>query len=173
MAASPQEGLLKASNSKSKTYQLLERSRPTAFHAKYVKNGWLVELLFVLLGIVALIALCVLLKRYDGKAAPRVNAVGDVNITLNTIVSILSTISRAALLLSVSEGISQSKWPWFLDRQKPLEDLDVFDKASRGAWGGLKLLWRVNIRFVQPWRSFEKQPALTNRIAKLRLWVHC
>ena len=94
MAASPQEGLLKVSNSNSKTYQPLERSRPTAFHAKYVRNGWLVELLFVLLGIVALIALCVLLKKYDGKAAPRVNAVGDVNITLNTIVSILSTISR-------------------------------------------------------------------------------
>lgn len=172
MANSPQEGLLKADKSTSKTYQPLGRSRATPFYAKHVKNGWLVELLFVLLGIVALIALCVLLKRYDGKAAPRVNAVGDVNITLNTIVSILSTISRAALLLSVSEGISQSKWAWFLDRQKPLEDLDVFDKASRGAWGGLKLLWRVNVRFVQPLKSFGKQSMLTNRVAKLLLWVH-
>ena len=173
MAASPEEGLLKVSNSNSKAYQPFERLRPTSIYAKYVTNGWLVELLSVLLGIVALIALCVLLKRYDGKAAPRVNAVAGVNITLNTLVSILSTISRAALLLSVSECISQSKWSWFLDRQKPLEDLDVFDEASRGAWGGLKLLWRVNVRFVPPLRFFAKQSALTKGEAKSHLWVHC
>lgn len=173
MAASPQEGLLKANNSKSSAYQPLGRSRPTSFYAKSVKNGWLVEVLSVLLGIVALIALCVLLRKYDGKTAPQANAVIGVNITLNTLVSILSTISRAALLLSVSECISQSKWSWFLDRQKPLEDLEVFDQASRGAWGGLNLLWKVNVRFVQPSKAFERQSALTDRVAKLLRWVHC
>ncbi|KAL9032667.1 MAG: hypothetical protein Q9180_006371, partial [Flavoplaca navasiana] len=29
-----------------------------------------------------------------------------------------------------------------------LEDLDVFDGASRGAWGGLELLWKINIRQI-------------------------
>ena len=169
MAASPQEGLLKANDSQSKTYQPLGRSRATSLYAKFVKNGWLVELLSLLLGIAALIALCALLNHYNKNPAPRLNPVIGYNITLNTLVSILSTISRAALLLSVSECISQSKWSWFFDRQRPLEDLDVFDKASRGAWGGLNLLWRVNVRFVQLLRSFEEQTGLTNRTAKLRL----
>lgn len=148
MAASQYEELLKESDSVSTAKPRSGRSRPTAFHAKYIKNGWLVELLSVLLGIAAVVALCLLLKRYDGKPAPRTNTVVGLNITLNTLVSILSTISRAALLLSVSECISQSKWSWYLDGPRPLEDLDIFDKASRGASGGLQLLWKVNIRFA-------------------------
>ena len=148
MAASQHEVLLKAKDSASTTKLHSGRLRPASFFAKYVKNWWLVEILSLILGIAAVIALCLLLRRYDGKAVPQAKPVVAVDITLNTLVSILSTISKATLLLSVSECISQSKWSWYLDRQRPLEDLDVFDKASRGAWGGIQLLWKINIRFV-------------------------
>ena len=106
-----------------------------SLYEKHVVDGWLTELLAVLVGSVSIVGLCILLKRYDGQPAPRSNAIGSVDITLNTVVSILSTIGRASLLLAVSECISQSKWNWYLSKYKPLKDMDTFDQASRGAWG--------------------------------------
>jgi len=167
MAASQSESLLKTSDSTSTKRPQPGRSRPTSVYAIYVQNWWLVELLSILLGIAAIVALCLVLRKYDGKPVPRTNTVFGVNITLNTLVSILSTISRAALLLSVSECISQLKWSWYLHRQRPLGDLDIFDGASRGAWGGLQLLWKVNIRFGKSFKAFKERPVLTNCIAKL------
>ena len=99
---------------------------------------------------VSTIALCKVLKKYDNNAAPNPSKIVGINVTLNTLVSVLSTISRAALLLAVSECISQLKWIWYLNKYRPLEDLDVFNDASRGAWGGLQLLWKINIQYVQP-----------------------
>ena len=151
MASSQHEILLsdlKEPNTSSKAQPQSGISRSPSLWAKLVKNGWLVEVLSVAIGTAAIIALCSLLNHYNGKPAPRANAIAGVDITFNTVVSILSTIGKAALLLSVSECISQSKWHWYLDRHRPLDDLDTFDKASRGAWGGLQLLWKVNIRYV-------------------------
>ena len=149
MATSQHEILLKdlkEADSRASAKKQPARSRPSTFYARYVQDWWLVELLAVLLGIIAIVALCALLRHYDGKTAPRADPIAGVNITLNTLVSILATIGRVALLLSVSECISESKWNWYRGKHRPLDDLDTFDKASRGAWGGLQLLWKINIR---------------------------
>lgn len=37
-------------------------------------------------------------------------------------------------------GISQFKWLWF-DRPRELADIERLDRASRGAWGSLQLLF--------------------------------
>ena len=119
-------------------------------YEKYVVDGWLTELLAVLIGSVSIVGLSILLNRYHGKPAPRSYTICGVDITLNTVVSILSTIGRVSLLLAVSECISQLKWSWYLSKHRPLKDIDTFDQASRGAWGGLQLLWKVNIRSAEP-----------------------
>lgn len=121
-----------------------------SLYQKYVVDGWLSELLAVLIGSVSIIGLCILLHEYDDNPAPRSNAIGSVDITLNNVVSILSTIGRASLLLAVSECISQLKWNWYLSKHRPLKDIDTFDQASRGAWGGLQLLWKINVRYAEP-----------------------
>ena len=79
------------------------------FHAKWVQDWWLAELLSAFIGIVAIVALYILLNHYHNREAPLGNTVFSVNITLNTLISILSTISKAALLLPVSACISQLK----------------------------------------------------------------
>ena len=67
-------------------------------------------------------------------------------LTLNGLVAILSTLTRASLLFAVAAAIDQSKWITFSQNQsgtsksRPLEDLEYFDQASRGAWGSAKLL---------------------------------
>ncbi|PPJ56237.1 hypothetical protein CBER1_06383 [Cercospora berteroae] len=68
-------------------------------------------------------------------------------LTLNGIVSTLAGISKAALILPISEAISQLKWQWFwnLDRPRPISDFQIYDSASRGPWGSLCLLARPRL----------------------------
>jgi hypothetical protein len=66
-------------------------------------------------------------------------------ITLNTLVAILSTLSRTALLVPVASCISQLKWIHLVTAPRSLRDVQVFDDASRGPWGSLELIWRLHI----------------------------
>ena len=61
------------------------------------------------------------------------------DVSINTLISILIAIVKAAVLFVVAEGLSQLKWTWFR-RERPLQDMTRFDVASRGPWGGLRLL---------------------------------
>ena len=65
-------------------------------------------------------------------------------ISVNALNSIYSVILKAALALIVGT-IGQLKWTWF-QTDRPLHDLHVFDSASRGVLGSLRLIWHVHIR---------------------------
>ena len=168
--ANPQDqGLLRESDSHGAKSQRGRYRFKSTLYTKLFRDWWLAEVLSVVVGIASIVALCRILKKYDDKPAPRANAVFGINITLNTLVSILSTLGRAALLLSVAECISQLKWTWYLDKDRPLGDLDIFDEASRGAWGGLLLLWKINIRYALPFEAVIKSSTdrLSSQIASV------
>lgn len=64
-----------------------------------------------------------------------------------TIITILSKIASAALILPISEAIGQLKWTWFNGKKsRDAFDFEIFDKASRGAWGSFMLLCRTKGR---------------------------
>lgn len=65
------------------------------------------------------------------------------SISLNTTISVLTTVARGTLLLSVSACLSQGKWLQFV-RPSKLQAMDDFDEASRGPWGALTMIFRVN-----------------------------
>lgn len=94
----------------------------------------------VLSAIVFLGAMVGLLAAFDGK--PIFNSG---TITLNTLIAILSTFSKAAILSAVSFAISQSKWMVFAGDRRRLLDFDRIDAASQGPLGSLHLLfnWQV------------------------------
>lgn len=60
----------------------------------------------------------------------------------NTVISILTTLAKSAMLFSVSTCLSQLKWRHFQTRPagRPLNHLDDFDDASRGPLGSLLML---------------------------------
>ncbi|KAH6632988.1 hypothetical protein C7974DRAFT_163116 [Boeremia exigua] len=61
--------------------------------------------------------------------------------------NVLSKVASAALILPISEAIGQLKWAWFQgDKSKEMIDFEIFDKASRGAWGSFLLLFRTKGR---------------------------
>jgi uncharacterized protein DUF3176 len=64
----------------------------------------------------------------------------------NSMVSVFSTLSNSALLFVVAKGLSQLKWIYFQKKRHRLFDLQVFDDASRGPLGSLRLLWMLKLQ---------------------------
>ncbi len=62
------------------------------------------------------------------------------NITLNAFLAFSTSLAKLAFLIPIVEGFGQLRWLWFAGRARRLSDFDLFDQASRGAYGGLRLL---------------------------------
>ncbi|TKX25159.1 hypothetical protein C1H76_2389 [Elsinoe australis] len=129
------------------TYTPRRLSRHSRF-LPWADGWWLWETLACFLASSCLIAIIALLILAHG------DPVADWefgSFTLNSIVALLSTIMRVALMVPIAGAIGQQKWLWFQTRQtrqpgrassNPLEDIELIDSASRGPWGGLVFLTR-------------------------------
>lgn len=67
---------------------------------------------------------------------------GQTYLSPNVVVSFLGTLGKSACLVVVAESVSQLKWLHFHKRSQELNDLQLFDAASRGPWGALQLVFR-------------------------------
>lgn len=99
-------------------------------------SQWWVEILNCILTIGCLCAIIGILYPNQTKTLPD----WPFDVSINTAVFILSTGLKTCAVLILTEGISHLKWKWFL-KTRPLHDLVVFDSATRGAWGCLRLLF--------------------------------
>ncbi|KAI0832181.1 hypothetical protein F5Y06DRAFT_307492 [Hypoxylon sp. FL0890] len=99
---------------------------------------WLFEIIAWVVSAVALAVIIIIIAVTDEKPLPQ----WPMNITLNSFVSFMSTLMKAALIIPVTESISQLKWVWF-KKAESLEDIQTFDEASRGTWGSVKLLFKT------------------------------
>ena len=99
-------------------------------------DWWMGELLAILLSLVAFGGLCFVLLKYDGQTLPTLPH----NVSLTFVVSTLAMISKSSLLLAVASAFGQFKWLWMSSKQPSLQDLQIFDEASRGPLGAAKLL---------------------------------
>lgn len=62
-------------------------------------------------------------------------------ISLNATVALLITASKAGAMFSIGSCFSQSKWLHYRNSTRKLEDLDLFEEASRGPLGALVMLF--------------------------------
>ncbi|KAJ9602162.1 hypothetical protein H2200_013282 [Cladophialophora chaetospira] len=62
-------------------------------------------------------------------------------IAFNAVISILALVYKASLLAVTASCISQLKWTRFAKRERNLIELDLFDAASRGARGSLRMIF--------------------------------
>lgn len=103
---------------------------------------WKWELVSVLLTIGLLAAIVSIMLHFENRTLPE----WPLSINLNTLIALLATIMRASMLVAVAEVIGQLKWTWF-STGRPLSHLHVFDRASRGVWGSLQLLFVAPLSF--------------------------
>ncbi|KAG8161194.1 hypothetical protein KVR01_009458 [Diaporthe batatas] len=99
-------------------------------------TAWGLELLSLLFALASTIAVCVIL----GHANNRLLSSWTLPIQPNSLVSVFSTLAKTALMFPIASVISQMKWIWFQE-PRSLVHLQSFDKASRGPWGAMRLIW--------------------------------
>lgn len=99
------------------------------------------EIFSLVLATLCLVALVALLYKYNNRENPQWS-LDHVGITLNAIVSIISTTFRASLLMPVGQSIAQFGWIWYT-QPRPLRDICYYHAASRGPLGSISLLFKL------------------------------
>jgi hypothetical protein len=108
------------------------------FFARFVTDWWLLELASLLLSLLLFGGMVAVLASWNGSAVSE----WHYDITINTVIAVLSTASKACLLLPVSSIVGQARWMHFRHR-RPLIELEFLDAASRGPFGSFQVLARV------------------------------
>jgi hypothetical protein len=81
----------------------------------------------------------VVLWLYDQKRQPQ----WALGITLNAVLALLTTLSKAFFMIAMAEVLSQWKWNIYNTPQgRSFHDFTLIDLASRGFLGSCMLLWR-------------------------------
>ncbi|KAI0967777.1 hypothetical protein F4678DRAFT_482803 [Xylaria arbuscula] len=96
---------------------------------------WFLEICSLTIAIGTFAIIIILLATRQGKPQPDWPSL----LNINTLLSILTTVLRAAMLFPIAEGIEEMKWVWFAEPH-PLRDIDRFSAAGKSPWGAIKLL---------------------------------
>ena len=97
---------------------------------------WLWEILSCLFSFLCMGAVIGVLAYEDGKPLDQ----WGFRVTPNAVVSFIAALAKSSFLLVIAETISQQKWLHFAQGPQKLNDLNIFDEASRGPLGSLQLL---------------------------------
>jgi hypothetical protein len=110
------------------------------YQERFSHFGWWWEVYATLLAVASTAAIIAVLISVNAKPLEW----WPLPIQPNSLVAVFSTIAKSALLIPVAECLSQLKWHYF-EKPRALSQMQVFDDASRGPWGALKLLWTTKL----------------------------
>lgn len=108
-------------------------------------GAWTKEIVWCIVSVILVVVLVITLAQYDNKELPK----WKMGLTLNTVIAIIATVCRSAMVVPVAEGLSQLKWNWFVTQERPLKDIRTFDQASRGPWSAIALIGKMRGRYVK------------------------
>jgi hypothetical protein len=114
-------------------------SSPTTQPHASLLHWWYLDIIAAATSLASLAAIIGVLLAYDGKSQEE--WASDV-LTINGLVAILATVCRGTFMTTVASILSQEKWNRFSGSTNKFEDFVLFDEASRGLLGSLRLLWR-------------------------------
>ncbi|EGX88750.1 hypothetical protein CCM_08796 [Cordyceps militaris CM01] len=98
---------------------------------------WAWEMLSLFVSVLSLASIIIVLDVYENRRLDEWTP----KISINAVISVLSAVFKGSLALPVTEGISQLKWLMFAKQPRALSELDVYDRASRGAWGSALMIF--------------------------------
>ena len=99
-------------------------------------SSWTLEIIAIIISTGAIVSIIALLHRENGRPI----SAWKLAVTLNTIVAALGTLARTTLAFALSACVGQQRWNWLRRRPDSLVAWERFDEASRGPWGGTRLL---------------------------------
>ncbi|KAI1172630.1 hypothetical protein F4777DRAFT_498051 [Nemania sp. FL0916] len=69
----------------------------------------------------------------------------------NSLIAVITTITKASMLVPIASCLSQLKWDHFQYRPNPLNDFQIYDDASRGPWGCIYMICTGHLKAVSAW----------------------
>jgi hypothetical protein len=121
--------------SRCKAVTAVSDKRPSMYN-RVVMDTWICETIAMVFSLGCIVTIAFTVGAYNGEPLPSLPS----DVTLNALISILSTAARATLFFVVSSSIGQLKWCWLARRGTRLQDIQVMDEASRGPLGAIKVL---------------------------------
>lgn len=109
---------------------------------------WLWETLSITVAVLSLTAIVITLVIHNDNPLPRWPS----QITINSLISVLTSIFKASLMMPIAEGISQMRWLWYL-KPRPLGQMEQWDLASRGSFSMLFYIYSSQVTDVLSPRS--------------------
>jgi hypothetical protein len=101
------------------------------------ESWWIFESLSLFVSFLSFFAMFTVLVKFNNRPLHEWHS----TITLNAIVSISSLVSKSALILPLTSGLSQLKWTWYRHGSgRRLIDFEYFDAASRWPLGAFNLM---------------------------------
>jgi hypothetical protein len=108
------------------------------FHFLLAHMEWAAFILSTL----SFIGLIALLWKVDNKPQPSWTRL---SISLNSVISWISTVAKFELSILIGSGIGQLKWIWFAKQENALSFLQAFDSAKDPV-GAATLLWKLRLK---------------------------
>ncbi|KAK0729515.1 hypothetical protein B0H67DRAFT_1701 [Lasiosphaeris hirsuta] len=115
--------------------------------ARKVDAWWWWEIAASALSILCMILLLVLLIKINGISLEAWSQ----PISPSSLIAVLTTVAKTSMMVPVAACISQLKWRHFQQKSDKLQNLQVFDDASRGPWGSTMMLFTFRKRAVLAW----------------------
>ena len=112
------------------------RTKHTSILKALLFDSWIGEAIVMALSMCCLVAIALIVRHYDGKPLPQWRG----GVTLNTVISVLSTTARSGMIFVVSATIGQLKWCSLGQTRRRISDMQAMDDASRGPLGAAKIL---------------------------------
>ena len=91
-------------------------------YSHLIGSSWALEVLAWISAATTLTILIIVLALFDGKPLNHWHS----NVTLNTLVNVLTTIASIALIFPVASGIAQMRWLWLAKKASPVADIESF-----------------------------------------------
>ncbi|KAI0903361.1 hypothetical protein F4823DRAFT_618889 [Ustulina deusta] len=104
------------------------------------QSWWWWEIMALVICIGSTLGLIVLLKLINNTPLQQ----WSLPVQPNSVISVLTTINKTAMLVPAASCLSQLKWRYFSKQPRRLVDLQLFDAASRGPWGSMALLSQLS-----------------------------
>ena len=106
-----------------------------ALNARTLTTWWGFEFLAWLLATLSTVIILIVLAIFRNQPVSHWHS----NITLNTVVNVVSQIAQTAILVPVAACISQVKWLW-VRKEANLQDMEDINEASAGPFSSVFLL---------------------------------
>ena len=115
-----------------------------SLYERLLEKMWLFEFFALTVSLLAMIGMILLLVFTKGSPPPvweiRPPHTKPLAVTLNSVLSIFSTLVKSTVLIPVVASLGELKWLWFR-KGRSLGDMQVYDGAAKGPLGALAMLW--------------------------------